>query len=52
MMAVGFGSYEGQSAIAIGFSRATAGGGAVIRAGATYDSAGRLGVNGGVGWRL
>ena len=52
MMAVSFGSYEGQSAVAIGFSRSTPSGGAVIRGGATYDGQGRTGINGGVGWRF
>ena len=52
MMAMGVGYYEGQTAIALGYSIATPSGGAVLRAGATYDSAGRMGVNGGVGWRF
>ena len=52
MMAMGVGYYEGQTAVALGFSHATPSGGAVMRAGATYDSAGRMGINGGVGWRF
>jgi len=52
MFAVGYGTYEGQSAMAMGFSRALGDGSMVFRAGATFDTQNHVGANAGVGWRF
>ncbi|WP_312596101.1 YadA-like family protein [Brevundimonas sp.] len=52
MFAVGYGTYEGQSAMAMGYSRALGDGSMVFRAGATFDTQNHVGANAGVGWRF
>jgi trimeric autotransporter adhesin len=52
MFSVGVGAFEGQSAVAAGFSRMVGSGGVVFRAGVTYDSQKNVGANAGVGWRF
>ena len=52
MFAVGYGAYEGQSAMAMGYSRALGDGSMVFRAGATFDTQNHVGANAGVGWRF
>ena len=52
MFAVGYGTYEGQSAMAMGYSRALGDGCMVFRAGATFDTQNHVGANAGVGWRF
>ncbi|WP_426024590.1 YadA-like family protein [Brevundimonas sp. PWP3-1b1] len=52
MFAVGYGTYEGQSAMAMGFSRALGDGSMVFRAGATFDTQNHVGANAGIGWRF
>lgn len=52
MIAMGGGTYRGQSAIAFGASRAFADGRAVVKVGGTYDSRGYGGANAGVGFQF
>ncbi|MED5536264.1 MAG: YadA-like family protein [Pseudomonadota bacterium] len=52
MFAVGYGAYEGQSAVAMGYSRALGDGSMVFRAGATFDTQNHVGANAGIGWRF
>ncbi len=52
MLAVGTGTYGGQSAVSVGFSKATDDGRFVLKAGATYNSRGRVGANAGIGWQM
>ncbi len=52
MLAIGGGTYRGQSAVAIGASRAFNDGRAVVKAGGTYDSRGYVGANAGVGFQF
>ena len=52
MIAMGGGTYRGQSAIAFGASRAFADGRAVVKVGGTYDSRGFGGANAGVGFQF
>ena len=52
MFAVGYGTYEGQSAMAMGYSRALGDGSMVFRAGATFDTQNHVGANAGIGWRF
>jgi autotransporter adhesin len=52
MVAVGGGTYRGQSAIAFGASRAFNDGRAVVKVGGTYDSRGYGGANAGVGFQF
>ncbi|WP_421730074.1 YadA-like family protein [Brevundimonas sp.] len=52
MMSLGVGTYEGESAMAVGFSRALGDGSMVFRAGATFDTQDHIGGNAGVGWRF
>ena len=52
MFAVGYGAYEGQSAMAMGYSRALGDGSMVFRAGATFDTQNHVGANAGIGWRF
>lgn len=50
MLGVGVGTWQGESAIAVGVSKATDNGRFVLKAGATYNSRGQGGANAGVGW--
>ncbi|WP_428060156.1 YadA-like family protein [Brevundimonas sp.] len=52
MFAVGYGTYEGQSAMAMGYSRALGDGSMVFRAGVTFDTQNHVGANAGIGWRF
>ncbi|KQN07301.1 hypothetical protein ASE78_13930 [Sphingomonas sp. Leaf25] len=52
MVAVGGGTYRGQSAIAFGASRVFNDGRAVVKVGGTYDSRGYAGANAGVGFQF
>ncbi|MFD1036114.1 YadA-like family protein [Sphingomonas hankookensis] len=52
MVAIGGGTYRGQSAIAFGASRAFNDGRAVVKVGGTYDSQGYGGANAGVGFQF
>ena len=52
MVAIGGGTYRGQSAVAFGASRAFNDGQAVVKVGGTYDSRGRAGANAGVGFQF
>ena len=52
MFAVGYGTYEGQSAMAMGYSRVLGDGSMVFRAGATFDTQNHVGANAGIGWRF
>jgi autotransporter adhesin len=49
MVGLGFGTFQGQSAFALGLSARTRDGRATLRAGATVDTRGRAGANAGVG---
>jgi len=49
MVGFGFGTFEGQTAFALGLSARTRDGRAVFRAGASVDTRGRAGANAGVG---
>jgi hypothetical protein len=50
MVGLGVGTWQGQSAIAVGISKATDDGRFVLKAGATYNSRSQGGANAGVGW--
>jgi hypothetical protein len=50
MVGVGVGTWQGQSAIALGISKATDDGRFVLKAGATYNSRSQGGANAGMGW--
>ncbi len=52
MVAIGGGTYRGQSAIAFGASRAFNDGRAVVKVGGSYDSQGYGGANAGVGFQF
>jgi hypothetical protein len=52
MLAFGAGTYQGQSAFALGVSRVMDDGKTVIKAGATYDTQKRVGANAGVGFQF
>jgi autotransporter adhesin len=52
MLAFGAGTYQGQSAFALGLSRVMDDGKTVIKAGATYDTQKRVGANAGVGFQF
>lgn len=52
MISLGGGTYAGQSAIAIGLSKAFEDGHTVIRIAGSRDTQGRTGVNGGVGYQF
>jgi len=49
MIALGVGAYQGQQAVAFGFSTRLPDARTVIRAGASFDTRGRAGGNAGVG---
>lgn len=50
MVGVGVGTWQGESAIAVGLSKATDDGRFVLKAGASYNSRSQGGANAGVGW--
>lgn len=52
MIAIGAGTYGGQSAVALGVSKAFEDGRTVMKIGASYDSQGRVGAAGGVGYQF
>jgi autotransporter adhesin len=52
MLAMAAGTFQGQHAMAIGFSKASDNGRTVVKAGATYNSRGQVGANVGIGWQL
>ena len=52
MIAMGGGTYAGQSAVAVGLSRAFDDGHTVVKLSGTYDSQGRAGASGGVGYQF
>ncbi|WP_070156130.1 YadA-like family protein [Sphingobium phenoxybenzoativorans] len=52
MLAMAAGTFQGQHAMAIGFSKASDNGRTVVKAGATYNSRGQVGANVGSGWQL
>ena len=52
MLAFGAGTYQGQSAFALGLSRVMDDGRTVIKVGATYDTQERAGANVGVGFQF
>ena len=52
MLAFGGGTYQGQSAFAIGLSRVMDDGKTVVKAGATYDTQQHVGANVGVGFQF
>ncbi len=52
MIAMGGGTYAGQSAVAVGMSKAFSDGHTVVKLGGTYDSQGRAGASGGVGYQF
>ncbi len=52
MIAVGGGTYAGQSAFAVGMSKAFNDGHTVVKLSGTYDSQGRAGASGGLGYQF
>jgi autotransporter adhesin len=52
MIAMGAGTYQGQSAIAIGLAKALADEHTVVKLGATYDSRKNVGLSGGIGYQF
>ncbi|WP_028969732.1 YadA family autotransporter adhesin [Sphingomonas sp. URHD0057] len=52
MVAAGFGTYRGRTALAIGASHRTDNGQTVLKLGVTYDSSEHVGANGGVGFQF
>jgi autotransporter adhesin len=50
MVGLGVGTWQGESAIAVGLSKATDDGRFVLKAGASYNSRSQGGANAGVGW--
>jgi autotransporter adhesin len=52
MVAVGGGTYAGQSAFAVGMSKAFNDGHTVVKLSGTYDSQGKAGASGGVGYQF
>jgi autotransporter adhesin len=52
MIAIGGGTYAGQSAVAIGMSKAFSDGHMVAKLSGTYDSQGRAGASGGIGYQF
>lgn len=50
MIGMGVGTWQGESAVAVGVSKATDDGRFVLKAGATYNSRNQGGANAGVGW--
>ncbi|SFN76832.1 YadA-like family protein [Sphingomonas sp. OK281] len=52
MVAVGGGTYAGQSAVAVGMSKAFNDGHTVVKLSGTYDSQGKAGASGGIGYQF
>ncbi|MES3046025.1 YadA-like family protein [Sphingomonas faeni] len=52
MIAMGGGTYAGQSAVAVGMSKAFSDGHTVVKLSGTYDSQGRAGASGGIGYQF
>ncbi|MBD8617720.1 YadA-like family protein [Sphingomonas sp. CFBP 13728] len=52
MVAIGGGTYAGQSAVAVGMSKAFSDGHTVVKLSGTYDSQGRAGGSGGIGYQF
>ncbi len=52
MLAIGGGTYAGQSAVAVGLSKAFGDGHTVVKLSGTYDSQGRTGGSGGIGYQF
>ncbi|KQM56457.1 hypothetical protein ASE69_02035 [Sphingomonas sp. Leaf208] len=52
MIAMGGGTYAGQSAVAVGMSKAFSDGHTVVKVSGTYDSQGRAGASGGIGYQF
>ncbi len=52
MVAIGGGTYAGQSAVAVGMSKAFNDGHTVVKLSGTYDSQGRAGGSGGIGYQF
>ena len=52
MIAIGGGTYAGQSAVAVGMSKAFGDGHTVVKLSGTYDSQGRAGGSGGIGYQF
>ncbi len=52
MVAIGGGTYAGQSAVAVGMSKAFGDGHTVVKLSGTYDSQGRAGGSGGIGYQF
>ena len=52
MLAMAAGTFQGQHAMAIGFSKASDNGRTIVKAGATYNSRGQLGANVGIGFQM
>jgi autotransporter adhesin len=52
MIAIAGGTYQGQSAVAVGFSKAFDNGSTVVKFSGSYDSQGRAGASGGIGYQF
>ncbi|BCA61712.1 hypothetical protein HMP09_0946 [Sphingomonas sp. HMP9] len=52
MIAMGGGTYAGQSAVAVGMSKAFSDGHTVVKLSGSYDSQGRAGASGGIGYQF
>lgn len=52
MLSMGAGTFQGQSAIALGIAKALSDEHTVVKVGATYNSRGQLGANAGVGYQF
>ena len=52
MVAIGGGTYAGQSAVAVGMSKAFNDGHTVVKLSGTYDSQGKAGASGGIGYQF
>ena len=52
MVAIAGGTYGGQSAVAVGFSKAFDNGNTVVKFSGSYDSQGRAGAAGGIGYQF
>ena len=52
MLSIGAGTFQGQTAIAMGVAKAFGDGHTVVKLGATYNSRGMVGANGGIGYQF
>jgi autotransporter adhesin len=52
MLSMGAGTFQGQTAIAMGVAKAFGDGHTVVKLGATYNSRGMVGANGGIGYQF